>query len=379
VAEPTEGKAKPEATNEDRKLLKAAVLRTAGTPLRIEELACRDLGPDDVRVRIAASGVCRSDLSIQDGTIPHPLPAVLGHEGAGVVEGVGARVSGLRAGDHVVCSWVAPCRHCFQCLHGHPELCEHGLDHAFAAPYAHGDHGGVFAAFGTATFGEESVLPESACVRIDPAFPLELGALVGCGVVTGIGAVVHSARVEPGASVAVVGCGGVGLAAIQGARLAGAAPIIAVDRVASKLAMARANGATDVVDASATDPAAAVRECTDGRGADFSFEVVGRSETIRQAYDMTRRAGVVTIVGAGSFDDRVSFGAMQLMVDAKTIRGCVYGQTDPARDFPQMVRLHESGRIDLAALITKRIVLEDVNDAFRAMEAGEVARSVIVF
>jgi S-(hydroxymethyl)glutathione dehydrogenase/alcohol dehydrogenase len=332
-----------------------------------------------VAVRIAASGVCHSDLSIQNGTIPHPLPAVLGHEGAGVIEAVGEAVQTLGVGDHVVCSWVAPCRACFQCQHGHPELCEHGMDHAFASPYALGDTGPVLAAFGTATFGERTVLPEPACVRIDAGFPLELGALVGCGVVTGVGAVVNSARVGPGASVAVIGCGGVGLAAIQGARLAGAEPIIAVDRIAAKLDLARANGATHVVDASSSDPVAAVKDATGGRGADYTFEVVGRSETIRQAYDMARRAGTVTIVGAGSFSDSVTFGAMQLMVDAKTIRGCVYGSTDPARDFPEMVRLHQSGRLDLNALVTRRIALDDVTEAFRAMEAGEVARSVIVF
>jgi len=191
--------------------------------------------------------------------------------------------------------------------------------------------------------------------------------------------VCNSARVEPGASVAIVGCGGVGLAAVQGARLAGAEPIIAVDRVASKLDLARTSGATEVVDASTTDAVQAVRELTAGRGVDYAIEVVGRSSTIRQAFEMTRRAGTVTIVGAGSFTDMVEFGAMQLMVDAKTIRGCVYGSTDPLRDFPEMVRLHREGRLDLEALLTRRIGLDDVNDAFRAMQAGEVARSVIVY
>jgi len=360
--------------------MRGAVLRAAGSKLEVEELALRGPGPGEVVVRIGASGVCRSDLSIRDGTIPHPLPAVLGHEGAGVVEEVGPAVRDLAAGDHVVLSWVAPCRRCFQCLHGHPELCEHGMDHAWAAPYATALGGeGVLAAFGTATFGERTVVPETACVKIDADFPLELAALVGCGVVTGVGAVVNSARVEPGASVAVVGCGGVGLAAIQGARLAGAHPIIAVDRIPAKLAMARASGATEVVDASTGDPVAAVREATGGRGVDHTFEVVGQAATIRQAYDMTRRAGTVTVVGAGRFDDEVTFGVMSLMVDAKTVRGCVYGGTDPARDFPAMVALHRAGKLDLTALVTRRIGLDDVNDAFAAMEAGEVARSVIVF
>jgi S-(hydroxymethyl)glutathione dehydrogenase/alcohol dehydrogenase len=360
--------------------MRAAVLRAAGEKLRVEDLALRALGPRDVHVRLAASGVCRSDLSIQDGTIPHPLPAVLGHEGAGIVVEVGAAVTTVAAGDHVVLSWVAPCRRCFYCLRGHVELCEHGLDHAFSQPYATAADGtALLAAFGTATYGEETIVPESACVRVAAEFPLELAALVGCGVVTGVGAVCNSAHVEAGASVAVIGCGGVGLAAVQGARLSGASPIIAVDRVASKLALARRCGASEVVDASATDPVAAVREITGGRGADFTFEVVGRSDTIRQAYEMTRRAGVCTIVGAGSFEDPVQFGAMQLMVDAKTLRGCVYGATDPPRDFPEMVRLHTEGRIDLEVLVSRRIKLDDVNDAFRAMDDGEVARSVIVY
>ena len=360
--------------------MKAAVLRAPGGAISVEELQLRALGPRDVRVRLAASGVCRSDLSVHDGTIPHPLPAVLGHEGSGVVENCGTAVTTLAPGDHVVLSWVAPCRHCFQCLHGRPELCEHGMDHAWEAPYAmDADGSGVIGAFGTATFGEETVLPENACVKIDDEFPLELAALVGCGVVTGVGAVLHSAHVEPGASVAVIGCGGVGLAAIQGARLAGAAPIIAVDSVASKLAMARGAGATDVVNASATTPVDAVRELTGGQGVDYAFEVVGRSDTIRAAYDMTRRAGTVTVVGAGRFDDMVSFGAMSLMVDAKTIRGCVYGCTDPPRDFPEMIRLQRAGRLDLDSLVTRRIKLDQIEDAFRAMESGEVARSVIVY
>ena len=360
--------------------MKAAVLRGTGDEFTIEDLRLRALGPRDVHVRVAASGVCHSDLSIQDGTIPHPLPAVLGHEGAGVVIGTGADVTTVEPGDHVVLAWVAPCRSCFFCLRGRPELCEHGLDHAFASPYATASDGTAFlAAFGTATFGEETIVPERACVKIDSEFPFDLAALVGCGVVTGVGAVCNSAHVEPGASVAVIGCGGVGLAAIQGARLAGAAPIIAVDRVASKLARARGCGATEVVDASDTDPVAAVRELTAGRGADHVFEVVGRSDTIEAAFEMTRRAGTCTIVGAGSFTDMVKFGAMQLMVGAKTLRGCVYGSSDPARDFPEIVRLQQAGRLDLDALVTRRIALEELNDAFRAMQAGEVARSIIVY
>ena len=359
-------------------MVKAAVLRATNAPLSVEEIDLTPPGRDQVRVRVAASGVCRSDLSVVRGDIPFSMPVVLGHEGAGVVEEVGDGVTTVQVGDHVVLSWVAPCRRCRFCLTNRVELCERGIDHAFAGPYGKAADGEVYAGFGTATFGEATVLPEAAVVPIDRDFPLELAALIGCAVVTGVGSVVHSARVEPGSTVAVVGCGGVGLAAIQGARLAGAAQVIAVDAVPSKLDMATACGATDGVDASAEDPVAAVRALTDGRGVDYTFEVVGRSGTIRQAYDMAGRGGVVTVVGAGGFDDMVSFGAMQLMVEAKTIRGCVYGATDPHRDVPTMVRLQQQGGLDLDALVTRRIGLDEIDDAFRAMEEGEVARSVVV-
>ncbi len=359
--------------------MKAAVLYEPGAALSVEEVELGGLGPLQVRVQIAASGVCRSDLSVQQGAIPQELPVVLGHEGAGVVVAVGAEVTTVAPGDHVIVSWVAPCRRCFYCLRGHVELCEHGLDHAFAGPYGTCGGGPVHGGFGTATFAEETLVPEAAVVTIDPSFPLEVAALIGCGVVTGVGAVVNSARVQPGATVAVIGCGGVGLAAIQGARLAGAAKVIAIDRVARKLAMARDHGATHVVDAGTGEPVAAVQELTGGRGVDDAFEVVGLASTIQQAYAMARRGGTVTVVGAGGFDDMVSIPAMQLMVDAKTIRGCVYGSTDPRRDFPLMIELQQAGALDLDRLVTRRIALDEVNDAFEAMEAGEVARSVIVF
>ena len=360
--------------------MRAAVTREGASSLAVEELALMAPGPGRVRVRVAASGVCRSDLSVLDGTIPQALPAVLGHEGAGVVVEVGDGVTTLAPGDHVILPWVAPCRRCPQCLRGAAELCDHGMDHAFGDPYAFDGRGeGVFAAFGTATFGEETIVPEAAAVRIDPSFPLDLAALIGCGVVTGVGAVLRSARVAPGETVAVIGCGGVGLAAIQGARLAGAARVVAVDRVAAKLDLALGCGATDGVDAAAQEPVAAVRELTGGTGVDHALEVVGRSDTILAAYGMARRGGVVTVVGAGGFNDIVGIPAMSLMADAKTIRGCVYGATDPARDFPLMVDLARRGAIDLERLITRRIGLEDLGAAFDAMDAGEVARSVVVF
>jgi S-(hydroxymethyl)glutathione dehydrogenase/alcohol dehydrogenase len=358
--------------------VRAAVLRGTGGELTVEEVELAPPGPGRVRVRLAASGVCHSDLSVVQGVFPQPLPAVLGHEGAGTVVDVGVGVTSVQPGDHVILSWVAPCRRCRWCFGGHVELCEHGIDHAFGEPYATAGGEGVFAAFGTATFATETVVPEACAIPIDASFPLDLAALVGCGVVTGVGAVLNSARVRPGESVAVVGCGGVGLAALQGARLAGAHPIVAVDRVGAKLDLARACGASHCVDAASVDPVAAVREVTGGHGVDHALEVVGLSTTIRQAYAMARRGGTVTVVGAGRFDDEVRFGAMELMADAKTLRGCVYGATDPRRDFPAILRLHAAGAIDLGLLVTARVPLEGVNDALAAMAAGEGARTLLV-
>jgi S-(hydroxymethyl)glutathione dehydrogenase/alcohol dehydrogenase len=354
------------------------VLRHIDAPLTIEDLELVPPGDGMVRVRIAASGVCHSDLSVVDGTVPQPLPAVLGHEGAGVVTEVGPGATGVAPGDHVVVSWIVPCRACGACLRGQPTLCESGMAHVMGGPYGSANGDPVRAGFGTATFAEETVVPAGAAIRIPTDFPLDLASLIGCGVVTGVGAVVNTAKVRPGETVAVIGCGGVGLAAIQGARLCGASQIIGVDRVAAKLEMARANGATHTVDASIDDPVAAVHELSSG-GTDHGFEVVGSAATIALAYAMTRRGGTVTIVGAGRFDESVSFPVMSLMVDAKRLQGSIYGSTDPARDVPRMVELQRAGALDLDQLITRRIALDDVNDAFRAMTDGEVARSVIVF
>jgi len=343
----------------------------------IEELTLRPLEAHEVQVRIAACGVCHSDLSVQQGVLPVAFPSVLGHEGAGVVEDVGKGVTSVKAGDHVIMAPIAPCRKCFYCLRGQPTLCEQGFTHMFT-PYAQAGSDAINPGLGPAAFGEQTIVPEASVVKVDPEFPLEIGALIGCGVVTGVGSVVNSAQVEAGATVAVIGCGGVGLATIQGARLSGASQIIAIDRVAERLEHAKGSGATDLVDASSGDPVAAVRELTGGHGVDYSFEVVGLSATIRQAYDMARRGGTFTVVGAGAFDDMVSFSAANLMVDARTIRGCVFGSTDPLRDFPRLVRWQEQGLLDLERLVTKRISLDDIDEAFTEMLDGKGARSVVV-
>lgn len=359
--------------------MKATVLYTAGEPTVVEELTLRPLGAREVRVRISASGVCHTDLSMRTGALPALFPSALGHEGAGVVAEVGDQVTRVQPGDHVVLTWSVPCRTCASCMRGEAHLCIRGLEHGFGAPYAEGPNGPVFPALGTATLAEESLLPETAVVPIDPALPLDLAALLGCGVATGVGAALRTAPVRAGETVLVIGCGGVGLSVIQGARLAGASQIIAADVVASQLETARASGATDTVDVSGTDLVAAVRELTGGVGVDHAIEVVGKPATIRGAYDAARRGGTVTVVGAGNFADNVEFPVLSLMAEGKTIRGSVYGSTDPDRDIPMLADLALRGRLDLEALVTRRIGLMDVEDAFTRMSAGDGARSVVVF
>ena len=363
-----------------KRKVNAAVLRAPGEPLSVETVTLEVPGPHQVRVSLAASGVCHSDLSIQNGTLPFMFPTVLGHEGAGVVEAVGSEVTRVRVGDHVVLCWMPACRECFWCRVGQPVLCENGLTEAFTAPYGTLESGEVLIpGLGTATFAEATLVSERSVVKIYERIGLDQAALVGCALSTGIGAVARTAEVPAGSSVAVVGCGGVGLAAIVGARLAGASKIVAVDRVSAKLAIASLIGATDVVDSSSSDPVAAVRAITEGRGVDYAFEVVGRSSTIKQAFQMARRGGTAVIVGAGSADDDVSFSAMDLFVDAKRILGCVYGSVDADRDFPWLVGLIMDGNVDASAFVSRRIGLDDVNDAFKSMEAGEVTRSVIIY
>jgi S-(hydroxymethyl)glutathione dehydrogenase/alcohol dehydrogenase len=359
--------------------VKATVLREVGTPTAVEELTLRPLGPHDVRVTMAASGICHTDLSVCDGGMPAVLPCTLGHEGAGIVSEVGSEVTAIEVGARVVLTWNVACGTCFHCARAEPYLCPTGLSYVFDEPYAGSSEGPVWQSLGAGTLAQQTVVPAAAVIPIDPALPLDLAALLGCGVTTGVGAAIRTAQIQPGETVVVIGCGGVGLAAIQGARLAGASRIIAADRVAGQLAAATRNGATDVVDVSATDLATAVRDLTGGIGADHSLEVVGKPETILAAYAATRRGGIVTLVGAGRYDEHVTFPTLSLMADAKQIRGSVYGSTDAARDIPALVTLALEGRLDLEALVTERIGLADVNDALAAMASGDGARRVVVF
>jgi len=357
---------------------RALVLREPNTPLTLEDIDLAPTGPGQVRVRVHASGVCRSDHSLATGVFPYLMPVVLGHEGAGVVTEVGDGVTSVAPGDHVVIAWNQPCRECRYCLDGEVHLCERAMMEVLSAPYATSGGAPLYSMQGAGTFAEETLCIEHSVVRIDDDIPLEIAALVGCGVTTGVGAVLNSAKVPSGATVAVVGCGGVGLAAIQAARIAGASRIVAVDVSPGRLQMARTLGATDTIDGSAQDPVATVMELT-GRGVDFAFEVVGRSATIRTAYDITRRGGTTVVVGAGAVTDVVGFNALELFFNAKTVMGSYYGSSDPARDFPRFLDMYRRGELDLGAMISDRIDLADVPAAFERMERADGARSVVVF
>lgn len=358
--------------------MRVAMFVESDQDLVIEEVDAMAPGPNDVVVRIGASGVCHSDLSIINGSLPLPPPCILGHEGTGIVEEVGPSVAGFRPGDRVIASFVPNCGHCFFCVRGQANLCDQTLIVGMTprATRADGSIAGGFTGLGT--FSDVMTVHESSLVKIETDLPDQQLALIGCGVTTGVGAVLNTAAVEPGSTVAVIGCGGVGQAVIQGARIAGAARIIAIDPVELKRKAAEQLGATDLVDPAAGDPVAAVAALTGGRGADYAFEVIGLPETILQAWGTARRGGTVVIVGMPRLDSQVTLPGFGLFFDEKKLLGCVYGSAQVRRDFPRFIGLVESGQLDLSSLVSRRIQLEDVNDAFAAMQAGEVIRSVIV-
>ena len=368
-------------------MARAAILTGLDRPLVLrDDVEVGAPGPGEVRIRTAACGVCRSDLSMQDGTLPVPMPAVLGHEASAIVEEVGDGVVDLRPGDHVVVSWIPQCGDCFFCGRGQPELCQSADVVLMAGGLLDGtprlrlDGAPLFQMCGTGTFSEETVVPATSAVRIPHDVPLDVAALLGCAVLTGVGAALNTAAVRPGDAVAVVGCGGVGLNVIQGARIAGAETIVAVDVHPAKLAVAEALGATACVDASKTEPVNAVRDLTGQRGADVAFEALGQGRTIDQVVEMTRRGGQAVLVGIPRMDVVVSMPAMLgLVLSERTVKGCWYGSSDIRRDVPRLVDLYRDGRLRLDELVTRRIDLSEVNEALAAMERGEVARSVIVY
>lgn len=362
--------------------MRAAVLNSIPGHLDIEEIDIAEPGPREVLIRTAAAGLCHSDLHFMEGNYSFPCPAVLGHESAGVVEAVGSMVHYVQPGDHVITCLSAFCGHCSQCTDGHLSLCENKgteLVRQVGEPprLTRGDGETVNQYLHLSSFAERMLVHEHALVKIDPEMPLDTAALIGCGVTTGLGAVFRTARVAPGETVAVIGCGGIGLSAIQGARIAGANRIVAVDTNAAKLELAQQLGATHMVDASTTDPVDAVKGLTGG-GVHHSFEAVGMKVTAEQAYEMLRNGGQATVIGMIPIGTKIEIHGVELLYE-KTLTGSNMGSNQFRTDMPRYIEMYLDGRLHLDEMVSQRIGLDDINDGFAEMKTGNVARSVIVF
>lgn len=359
--------------------MKAAVLEAFNEPLVIRDVAIAAPGPGEVLLDTAAVGLCHSDLHFMQGMRPFPLPGVLGHEVSGIVRAVGAGVNDLRPGDHVVGALSVFCGTCKQCLGGRFALC---TDTDVKQPPGKArrlSHAGrpVSQVFNLSGFAEQMLVHRNALVKIREDMPMDLAALLGCAVITGTGAVFRTAQVRAGSSVAVVGCGGVGLAAINGAAIAGAARIVAVDTAPGKLELARRFGATDTVDASQGDVVARVQELTAG-GVEYSFECIGIPATVEQCFRMLQPGGTATVVGLFGPGVRASVEGWEFFLE-KQIKGSALGSARIREDIPRLVELYMLGRLNLKDLVSQRIPLEQINEGFAAMGRGDIARSVVVF
>ncbi len=375
--------------------MKAAVFHGPKQPLTIENVDIDQPLEHEVLIRTVASGVCHSDLHFVDGLYPFPAPAVLGHEAAGIVEAVGRSVTYVKPGDHVICCLSVFCGYCEDCMSGHPNRCSNraATQRPKDAKPRLSLNGQPLPQFADlSTYAEKMLLHENAVVKIGDNIPLDRAALIGCGVTTGLGAVLNTARIEPGSTVAVFGCGGVGLAAIQGARIAGARMIIAVDQFESKLALARRLGATHTIDASSSDAVEAIRKLAspgqsdapiiEGLGAsggvDYAFEAVGLKKLAEQCFDSIKPGGTATIIGMIPVGQKVELSG-PMFLSERRIQGSNMGSNRFRIDMPRYIDYYLQGRLNLDDMISRRGKLEDVNDAFRAMKAGEVARTVLMF
>lgn len=365
--------------------IQAALLEKPQTPFIMEELTLDDPKQGEVLVKITASGVCHSDYHLVSGTTKHPMPVVCGHEGAGVVEAIGPGVTKLQPGDHVTLSWTPDCGHCYYCQHGQPNLCETYtepiwdgvmLDGTTRLHRSNGDP--VYAYCGLASFAEYVVVPEPSCVRIRKDIPLKVASLVGCAVATGVGAAFFTAKVQPGTSVVVLGCGGVGLNTLQGAALCGAEKIIAVDTNEAKMELARKFGATHTV-MSDENTVQAIRDLTGGRGADYVFEAVGLPKLQELAMEAARPGGMAIFEGLSAMGSATNLPGAILTRQEKTIKGSYYGTVSPQRDFPLLLDMYAAGKLKLDELISNEYRLDQINEAFEVMLSGEVARGIIVF
>ena len=352
-------------------------------PVVVDELDLDGPGYGEVLVELRAAGICHSDLSVVDGSRPRPTPMVLGHEAAGIVRETGPGVVGLQPGDHVVFTFVPMCGRCTFCTSGRPALCELGNAANARGELLRGGrrfrrHGQpVHHHLGVSAFSQFTVAAEESLIKIDPDIPFEVAAVFGCAVMTGVGAVVNTARVEPGTSVAVFGLGGVGLAAVLGAVAAGAYPVVAVDVLPGKLEHARALGATHTVNALETDAVAAVRDLTGG-GVDYAIEAAGNAEVLAQAYRATRRGGTTVTVGLPHPDALLSIPAVTVTAEERVLRGSYMGSAVPRRDLPRFLRLFRAGRLPVDRLITHRIALDEINEGFDRLAEGQAVRQVVL-
>ena len=363
--------------------MRAAVLREIEEAFSVEDVDLAPPGPGEVEVRLAASGVCHSDWNVVTGATANPLPAVLGHEGAGVVESVGDGVDSVAEGDHVILSWLPACGRCYYCSRGRQVLCDVAMKDMFRGTLPGGalrlsQNGGPLYHYSyLSAFAERCIVPEGCCVRIRDDAPLEVAALVGCAVMTGYGAAVTRAGVKAGSSIAIFGAGGVGLSAIMGARLAGAAVIAAVDPFPFRRETALELGATQALDPGSDDVPAALRGLTDGRGADAAIDSAGAPGVLAQAYAAVRRGGTVVAVGLPPEGLSAELPAADLAREEKVVTGSFYGSCSPQLDMPEVLDLYMDGLLPLDRLVSRAYPLEEINDAFAAMNAGEVARAVI--
>jgi S-(hydroxymethyl)glutathione dehydrogenase/alcohol dehydrogenase len=359
--------------------MKAAVFHEANQPLTIEDVEIAKPGRREVLLRTAYAGLCHSDLHFMEGLYPYPVPAVLGHEGSAVVEAVGEDVTYVKPGDHVITCLSVFCGECPQCMTGHPNLCENTEVKLLPGIARRLKWKGqvLHQAFNLSVFAEQMVVHEHAVVKIDPDIPLDRAALVGCGVMTGVGAVFHAAKVEPGSTVAVLGCGGIGLSAVNGAALAGAARIIAIDTNPSKLELAKLMGATDTLNTSNVDAVAAVKELTGG-GVPYSFEAIGLKTTAEQSFAMLRPGGVATIIGMIPFGTKIELHGFDFLRDKK-IQGTSMGGNRFRVDMPRLLELWRQGRLKLDHLISGQIKLAEINDGFAKLKTGTPVRNLINF
>ena len=359
--------------------MKAAVLREVNRPLEVEEVQIDNPGPREVLIRTGASGVCHSDLHFYEGKYAIQMPVIMGHEAAGTVESVGSQVSYVQPGDHVITCLSVFCGHCERCLSGRPALCERTdvVRPAGEPPKLSQGATSIGEFANISSFAEQMLVHEHAVVKVREDVPFELLALIGCGVTTGLGAALNTAKVEPGSTVAVIGCGGVGLSAIQGAVLAGALRVIAIDAVETKLTLAREFGATEVIDASGGGVVQKIRELTGG-GVDYSFEAIGLKETAEQAFDMLRNGGTATIIGMIPQGTKIELDGPSFLRE-KRIQGSSMGSNRFRVDMPRYIEFYLQRRLKLEEMVTKRIKLDQISTAFEDIQQVNVARSVITF